>query len=161
MMARLRWPFAPLPPGLRRALVAILALIFALDFLLRIAVWGGGPDRVITAPKATVLPQQTPSAEVLKPRLLGYFPKVATDEPANRERVFVLLGVFRYQDGLRAAFRLESNGAAPVEFLMLAPGASIEGWMLDRVDQRSVTLTKDQQTRTISLFEPPAGDAPR
>jgi hypothetical protein len=161
MIRHWRWPFATLPVGLRRSLVIVLPLVFLLDFMLRIGVWDVGTDRVITAPTPAALPTASPGAEILKPRLLAYLPKVAVDEPQNRERAFVLLGVFRYPDGLRAAFRLESNGAAPVEFLMLAPGAIIEGWMLDRVDQRSVTLTKDQQTRTITLFDPPTGEPSR
>jgi hypothetical protein len=107
------------------------------------------------------VPAALPGAEspdAVRQRMLVWLPAIAGSAYAARDPAdssawqFTLLGVFTQRSKAIAVVAASLQVGGPTEKLRVVEGDTLRGWAVTRVDAHGVTLTRDAETRYLTLF---------
>ena len=136
-----------------RVIVALLALVFILDFVFRVHVGRNPSLRLFTPPEVPAIAKPE-GPEVMKSRILVWFPPPTEPTEAVKERVIGLQGVFGSREGRRAALTVSVADGSVVERVRATEGQVVEGWTVAGIEPGRVVLRRDDETKELLLFRP-------
>jgi len=130
-----------------------LALIFLLDFSLRVFVARDDELRKFLAPVVHPLANST-GMEAIRARLEAALPAPppAEELAAAQPREIALQGVFISKRSRVAALVLLPQGNKPLERRNVGLGGEIDGWTVERVEVSRVALKKGSETKELVMF---------
>jgi hypothetical protein len=132
--------------------LVIAALVMSIDFALRVFVARDPGLRRFTPPaEQTIARAETP--EQIRQQLDLWLP-TEPKEPEVVERQISLQGVFGSGTEIAAILALSPPTGAPVERVRATAGQVVEGWTVERITRREVTLKKGVESRELLLFRP-------
>lgn len=148
---RWQWPW-PVTRPVVMATLAVVAVFVLLDFFLRIFVGRGAELRPYQAPVAAAAPAPF-DAKAASERLESWLPKAAAKEDIIQERTLALTGVFRSGGSVRATIFLEPSGSLRGQYVLVSRGDEVDGWRVERIEARRVSLSKGDQVRELEMFK--------
>lgn len=131
----------------------VLALMMLIDFFARVYVSRDASLRTFTAPTIQKTPQRVTATAALA-QIESWLPVKQEVEPP-KERDISLQGIFSSKAGGVAAVVLRDPNSGSSESLRVAEGQIVEGWTIERIGPRKVTLRRGEQSRELLLFRPP------
>ena len=143
--------------GDRRLLLAVAALLGAAvltDFVLRVHVPRDASLREFTRPPKLEVPAPV-AAPVAAAAVESWLPATPV-EAAKKEREFLLRGIFRSRSAAAVALGLRDPDTGATQALRAAQGEVVDGWTIERIEPRRVTLRRGEEDRELLLFRRPA-----
>jgi len=132
------------------ALFALLPLVFAVDFVLRVLVVSDPSARIFKPPAEVRVRAPDNPQDVLK-RLEAWIPPRPVVEVAPPVRELKLQGVFGPATDRRAAMALITPGAS-TERVRATVGQVVDGWTVERIEPTKVILRRGEEAKELSLF---------
>jgi hypothetical protein len=132
----------------------ILLVILALDFSLRLWVGRVSQSRRFEAPIVSEMEPVASQEQVLGAMRSWLPPTLGGSGVA--EKPLYLVGIIGPPSDPTAVIGLGVAGQSS-EFSKVRSGETVEGWKVDQVTRRSVSLSREGETKVIELFPRPAG----
>ncbi len=132
------------------ALVCVLCLV---DFMLRVYVGRDAESRKFTAPAMPAMPSDE-AGTTIRSRLVAALPEVRPPEAEAevKPREIALQGVFAVRGLRTAALVLLPQGDKLTERRNVKTGEEIDGWLVEQIAARRVTLRKGSEVRELVML---------
>ncbi len=138
------------------ALLGLLILVLSIDFAYR--VWVGGSaerQKEFRQPDIKPVASALASDQVLA-RLRSLIP-LSMGGVGVVEKQLSLSGIMISDSDPMAVLRIGSGESQPSQFVRVRTGAIVEGWKVLEVDRRSVTISREDESKVLELFPRPSG----